>query len=166
MAIMPTQKEKSSGWGTFFALVFLLYFLLKSAGWWYSLQAQRLMHQLDNVRPTLAQIALFHDLETSKKAYSRAIEQMRAMDLDARQVLDLFSDEVPVSITLEAVDLHPLRGLRVRGMVLPGIRTPEEAILSWIQFLQRKGYTVKIQELLPDGNSPGMWRFQLKMEMP
>ncbi len=162
--ISPAQKKRRTiEWGIL-CLLLALYLFLKIQGWWYVHRAHNLTRQLEKIRPTLGRIVLFHELEQTRHATTKAFEQIRAMDFHGTDFLQLLSRTIPISVTLQAVDVHPVLGLRLQGTLIPGVRTPEETLLPWAESLQENGFSVKVQELVPERKMPGVWRFLLKLE--
>ena len=117
------------------------YLLLKGVGGWYGLQVGRLERQLEHLRPTLAAIARYDYLESSRRPYLKAGQQMKEMNLDAEGLLSQLSRTLPASLAIQELQLNPPPlGLLIRGLCLAGTRNPEAVVVRWAEELRKAGY--------------------------
>ena len=150
-----------------------VYFFLKLMAWGYAWQVRDLERQMAELRPALSAKVLYDQLESTHRACIQVSDQVRQMDLQKKHLLEELS-ELPASITLERVEAHsrlkdkptprPLRGLRIEGSMLPGIRSPEAVLTTWAQKMEVAGTRVRIQKLIPSQQTQGLWRFELLVE--
>ena len=158
-----TSKEKPPPLGWTLALILvILYFGLKVQAWWYEFQSQVLGDQIIQMRPGLSAIIQSRQIKAAGKAYQEVFEQVRAAELDGTSFLQKISFEVPPSVIVLNLELRQLGEFAIEGVVMAGVRSPEEALLPWANRLQGKNFRVKIRKLFPDSQMQGLWRFELK----
>ncbi len=151
------------GW-TIAGFLFILWFILQLWGWWYILRVHLLERRLEKVRPAISAIVLYKQIKESQQACVQAFEQIERLDLKGENLLSLLSEQIPPSVTIDKLEIHPLLGLQIRGSCMPGIRSPEAALARWVQSFQSAGYKVLLRDLRPDRDIPGLWRFDMKAE--
>ena len=164
---MAKRAERRLPVGWVLATVLLgLYLILKIQAWWYEAMASSLERRLSDLRPVLSAIILQGRLEDTLKASHQAFDQIRRLDLEGGRFLQELSKEVPASVTLSHLEINPRLGARLQGAVLPGIRPPEEVLLSWIQRWQgTRRYNVQVRELNPDRQDASLWHFELNLKL-
>ena len=141
-----------------------LYLILKLQGWWFGFQAAALEKELKGLRPAISQIVLGEQLKTSCINCTQALDEIRATDLDGALRLEQLSKNLRPSVTLEELELHPMLGSRLWGVVLPGSRSPEKSIHPWASSLRRAQVDVEIRDLVLDKKVPRLWHFEVKAE--
>ena len=166
-----TQKKRLPlGWIVVFVLV-AIYLGIKLQAWWYGAQVMKLERRLDVFRPALSTIVLYEQRKKLYEAYTDAFRAIQRSHLPA-ELLGRISQTVPAWVTLEKLeadaDMDTDTGIEVhlQGTSSPGDQDPEKVILSWVEKLQALGYSMHIEELFPDPQTSGNWRFALKMESP
>lgn len=153
------------GW-TAALILFGLYVVIKIQGGWYAAKAEANERRMQDLRPALSAIILYGRLQDTHTACTQTFEKIHRLDFQAESLLVLLSQAVPASVTLEKLESSPRQGVRIQGTFTPGIRPIEGALLSWTERLRQAGYAVKVWELSPDPQTPGLWHFELKLEGP
>ncbi|MBI3318955.1 MAG: hypothetical protein HYZ90_07465 [Candidatus Omnitrophica bacterium] len=156
------KKRPPLGW-TIAGILLGLYFLLKLQGWWFGFQSGQLRRELENLRPTLTQIHLRHELEKTAQACSRAFDLIQQLDFQGSQLLTLLSKEVAPSVTLQELRVDSTGPLKVRGTLEAGIRSPEETLIFWARRIQPLWQSIRITRFSEDTQSPGLWRFDMEV---
>ena len=163
-----------------------IYFLIKLQGWGYARQVAQLTRQLEDLRPSLSAWVLSEQLEETRRACGEVAERVRQLDLHSSRLLEQMS-QLPSAITLEKLRVDtrlslpvsgtfavvkgepPIRSaqsLRIIGSVQPGVRNPEEILVLWAETLSFPGSRVRILNLIPSLEAPGLWAFEVQMEEP
>ncbi len=141
-----------------------VYVILKLLAWGYARQASDLERQMAELRPALSAKVLYEQLEGTRRACIQVSEQIRQMDLDKTLFVEQLS-HLPASITIEKLEVRrPQKSLRIEGIVLPGIRSPESVLVPWAQRVGVADTRVTIRKLVPIPKAPGSWRFELQVE--
>ena len=144
---------------------FVVWFFLQVAGWWYVFRVHALERKLEGLRPTLSAIALSKQLQETYQASLQAFEEIRKLDFPGNDLLlATLSKRLAPSVTLERIEVDSLRGIRIWGNSIPGIRESEESLVPLFRGLQESGYSVRVKDLSPHPKEPGVWRFELKLE--
>ncbi|MBI3311989.1 MAG: hypothetical protein HYZ88_00470 [Candidatus Omnitrophica bacterium] len=146
------------------SLLLGIYLFLKFQGWVYTRNAADLERQLEGLRPGLAAKVQHEQLERTRQACLQAGERIQQLHLEGEKLLQWLSAQLPASITLQRVQLRANDGLRIQGMLLPGVRNPESVIVPWAQKLQTLQPNIRVLDLVPLSETPGAWSFELRGE--
>lgn len=146
------------------SLLLGIYLFFKLQGWIYARGVADLELQLEEIRPALSAQVQHEQLEKTRQACLQAVERMEQIDREGAQLLQWFSQQQPASITLRHLQLRADKGLRIRGTLFPGVRSPESVIVSWAQRMQILQPGIRIRELVPLPQTEGAWSFELDGE--
>jgi len=158
----PDQKKPLSRW-LLPGILLGVYILLRLHGWSVAVKVQALGKELENLRPTLSTKVLQQQIQDAYAACLGASEQVRQEDLQGGRLLTFLSQELPVSVAIERLEVKLKRRMTIEGNCWTGIRTPEAALLPWAERLRRFGPIVRIHRIIPDQEIPGLWHFEIQV---
>ncbi len=156
------KHRRNGGW--LLAILLLAYFLLKLQAWNYSRGAQELERELNSLRPALSSVALQEHLQSDKQEYLRLFEQVRRKRVPAESMFRHFSHTLPPSIALRQCVLFSPSEFSISGDFYPGIREPEEALITWLSPFQSDDMQIRIRSIGPLADGSSRWRFELEVK--
>lgn len=155
-------KRRPGGW--LLAILLAAYFLLKFQAWFYSRGARDLEKELDSLRPALSASALQEHLQSNRQEYIRVFDQIRRKRVPAEAMFRHFSRTLPPSVSLTQCSLISVSEFSVTGDFYPGIREPEEALISWLAPFQSDSMRIWIRSIGPLSDGSGRWRFEIEVK--
>lgn len=172
--VSPADRKRRFGW-LLLVLLLIPYVFLKFQALSYSRQVAQMEKELDQLRPALSARVLSEQMEDTRRAFQEVSDQVRRLDLRNGEFLEQLS-KLPASITLERIESrahlkgplwpepHLQTGLKIQGVLSPGIRDPESVLARWAQSLQGDGMNVHLRRLIPSAQDPALWSFELYLE--
>jgi len=154
------MKRRIGGW-TLASILLGVYLFIKIQGWTYGVRVQSLEGELLNLRPSLSAIVLYKQMDEIRQAYQQVLDQVGRIDVGGKHLLEQISRATPPSVTIEKLEAHSPSDLKIWGSYLPGVRDPEDPITQFSAKLRAEGFRVEVQKLVPDGERPDLWRFEL-----
>ena len=157
----PRGRPVPIGWAIA-GVLFGLYLFLKLQTGWFAYQTGRQQRQMERMRPALNAFLAGRQMEANRQKYDQFYDQIRRMDLNGLGLLLRLSMAVPLSVTIERMEVQR-DWFRLEGSCWPGVRDPEEPVVRMSAALQGRWPRVWVEELRPD-SPEGMWHFELRGE--